>query len=49
MYNFSPGKRRPKMWATFVVFKETAHSKLSPNGRKFAQSGHPAFEHETIS
>jgi hypothetical protein len=26
----------------FVIFKKTAQSKQSPNGRKFAPSGHPA-------
>jgi hypothetical protein len=29
------------MLATFVNFPKTAQSKQSPNGRKFAQSGHP--------
>jgi hypothetical protein len=28
------------MWVTFVV-KKTVRGKLSPNGLKFAQSGHP--------
>jgi hypothetical protein len=29
------------MFATSVIFNETAQSKQSPNGLKFAQSGHP--------
>jgi hypothetical protein len=35
-------KRIPKTWATSVIYEKTAHSKPLPNGRKFAQSGHPA-------
>jgi hypothetical protein len=27
------------MWANSVIFKKTAQSKQSPNGRKIAQSG----------
>jgi hypothetical protein len=35
------------MGDTFVIFKEiSAQSKLSPNGRKFAQSGHPALGYQ---
>jgi hypothetical protein len=30
------------MCATSVIFRKTAQSKQSTNGRKFAQSGHPA-------
>jgi hypothetical protein len=30
----------------FCNFRKTAQSKQSPNGRKFAQSGHPASEME---
>jgi hypothetical protein len=33
-----------KIWATYVhTFQLAAQSKLSPNGRKFAQSGHPVY------
>jgi hypothetical protein len=28
------------MWAIFVITQKTAQTKHSPNGRKFAQSGH---------
>jgi hypothetical protein len=35
------GKISPKLWATFVIFKKLPEVK-SPNGRKFAQSGHPS-------
>jgi hypothetical protein len=38
------GKSRPNMPTTFVIFKKAAQSKQSPNGRKFAQSGHPALQ-----
>jgi hypothetical protein len=30
------------MWYNSAIFKKTAQSKQSPNGQKFAQSGHPA-------
>jgi hypothetical protein len=38
IHNFNPWKRSPKIYATFVIFKKTAHMKQSPNRRKFAQS-----------
>jgi hypothetical protein len=31
------------MWATTVLFKDTAQSKQWPGGRKFAESGHPVM------
>jgi hypothetical protein len=38
---FKHCKSGTKMWA-IIVFKKTAYSKKSPDGRKFAQSGRPA-------
>jgi hypothetical protein len=32
----------------FVIFKKTAQSKQSPNGRKIAQSGHPACDEKSM-
>jgi hypothetical protein len=32
------------MWDYFVISQKTAESKQSPNGRKFAQSGHPDLD-----
>jgi hypothetical protein len=37
--------QKPIICATPVIFTKTTHSKQSPNRRKFAQSGHPAFKH----
>jgi hypothetical protein len=34
---------RPKFLATFCKFHKAAQSKQSPYGRKFSQSGHPAW------
>jgi hypothetical protein len=34
-------KSSAKMWSTYVI-KKPVQSKQSPNGRQFAQSGHPA-------
>jgi hypothetical protein len=40
--NFFCGKRRPKFWATFVIFKEKHPKENShPMVKKIAQSGHP--------
>jgi hypothetical protein len=41
MHNLNRGKKKPKMWATSVIFKIPAQSKQSPIGRKFGQCGHP--------
>jgi hypothetical protein len=30
-----------QMWAISVILKKTVSNKQPPNGRKFAQSGHP--------
>jgi hypothetical protein len=40
------GKKLPKILGPFCVHRifKTAQRKLSPNMRKFAQSGHPAFK-----
>jgi hypothetical protein len=40
MRNIHFGKLWPKNVAKLYDFQETAQSKQSPNGRKFAQSGH---------
>jgi hypothetical protein len=37
------GKKCPKNVGYFLFFQKYAHSKQSPNVRKFAQSGHPVF------
>jgi hypothetical protein len=39
MLNIKCGKN----WSAFAIFKNLA--KLSPNRRKFAQFGHPQFDH----
>jgi hypothetical protein len=39
------GKVARKFWALFSkIFKKTSQRKQPPNGRKFAQSGHPDSE-----
>jgi hypothetical protein len=41
------GKSGTKIWATSVIFKKkTAQRQQSPNGRKFAQSGHSDFRRQ---
>jgi hypothetical protein len=34
-------KTQPNILVTFVIFKQTAKCKPSPDSLKFAQSGHP--------
>jgi hypothetical protein len=43
MHNFYSGKSIPNFWAIYAIFYKTAQSKQSPNWRKFAQSGSPAY------
>jgi hypothetical protein len=38
------GKVKPKFGLLLSFPKKTAHRKPLPNWRKFAQSGHPAFD-----
>jgi hypothetical protein len=38
----------PKVWPTFLIFKTSAQRKQSPNERKFAQSGHPAWKSNSV-
>jgi hypothetical protein len=35
------GKKNPNFMCYFLNFHKDSHSNESPNGRKFAQSGHP--------
>jgi hypothetical protein len=45
MRNLGCGKNSQKLWDTSAIFKNAqTQTKQSPIGRKFAQSGHPAFE-----
>jgi hypothetical protein len=39
--SLSPLKKVPKSWGYFCSSQKTAQSRQSPNGLKFAQSGHP--------
>jgi hypothetical protein len=41
-HNFYRGKSIPQIWTTCVFYKKKLpKEKKTPNGRKFAQSGHP--------
>jgi hypothetical protein len=42
-------KRRPKIWATFAIFKKTTQSKQLTIRRKLAQSGHTEKNVATFS
>jgi hypothetical protein len=42
VHHFYCGKKQLKKLDYFCNFRKTAHRKQSPNGRKFAHSGHPA-------
>jgi hypothetical protein len=44
MHKLNRGVSSPKLWISSVIFKKTVQRKQSPNGRKIAQSGHPAEE-----
>jgi hypothetical protein len=44
MQNLYRGKNSPKNVFYFCNFQTFAQSKLSPNGRKIAESGHPAYD-----
>jgi hypothetical protein len=37
-------KMAKKMWAIFVIFKQLVKVNCHPDGRKFAQSCHPAIK-----
>jgi hypothetical protein len=39
--SFAEEKSCPKIWADFVIYKNTSQSKQSPKRREFARSGHP--------
>jgi hypothetical protein len=41
MCKLNRGEQLPKTVDYFCQFKKTARSKLSPDGLKFVQSGHP--------
>jgi hypothetical protein len=43
------GEKKAKNWATCAIVRKTNQNKQSPNGRKFAQSGHPVFEKDERS
>jgi hypothetical protein len=44
IHNLHRGKSCPKCGMILEFSKKPAQSKQSPNGRKFAQSGHPVLD-----
>jgi hypothetical protein len=47
MHNFSVETSWQNNWASSVVFKKMPKENSRPNGRKFAQSGHPGWVKRT--
>jgi DNA-directed RNA polymerase subunit N (RpoN/RPB10) len=46
---FYCGKSSSKVWSTFEIFEKVPKRKQSPIGRKFGQSGHPAYLERAVS
>jgi hypothetical protein len=44
MYTFTVERSSPKLWATFLIFKNTPKAKNRPMDKKIAQSGHPGWQ-----